>query len=70
MYFDRCIFVNVNPATGERHPKQEPLKTLNNYRKLFPNEGPVMGVQLAIRKSFPGRISIGDDVFIEDKNEP
>lgn len=63
----RCIFVNVNPVTGERHPTHEPLKTLNTYRKLMPNEGPVMGVQLALRNG--GQIRIGDDVFIEDKNE-
>lgn len=63
----RCIFVNVDPKSGERHPKHEPLKTLNSYRKLLPNEGPWMGVQLALRNS--GRISVGDDVFVEDKND-
>lgn len=60
--------MNVNPETGERHLQHEPLKTLNNYRKLIPNEGPIIGVQLALRNG--GQISIGDDVFIEDKNEP
>lgn len=33
----------------------------------MPNEGPVMGVQLALRN--PGRISIGNDVFVEDESE-
>lgn len=30
----RCIFTTVNPLTGEKHPKQEPLTTLKNYRQL------------------------------------
>lgn len=67
LYFYRCIFVNVNPDTGERNPNFEPLKILNNYRKVIPKEGPVMGVQMALRN--PGRISIGDDVFIEDESD-
>lgn len=64
--FYRCIFINVNPDTGERHPNFEPLKTLNNYRKVIPSAGPIMGVQLILRN--PGQISIGDDVFIEDES--
>lgn len=67
LVFNRCIFVNVNPDTGDRHPNFEPLKTLTNYRKVVPNEGPVMGLQMALRNL--GQISIGDDVYIEDETE-
>lgn len=61
----RCVFINVNPDTGERNPQFEPLKTLSGFRKVIPNEDPVMGVLLAIRSL--GQISIGDDVFIPDE---
>lgn len=65
--FHRCIFVNVDPNTGERHPNFEPLKTLNDFRKLIPSEGPIMGLLLALRN--PGYISIGDDVYIGDESK-
>lgn len=62
----RCISVNVNPQTGERHPKNEPLKMLKNFRTVTPSNGPVMGIQLAIRTL--GQISIDDDVYVVDES--
>lgn len=59
----RCIFTNINPETGERHPKQEPLQTLIKTRTILPdNNPPVMGVQMGLR--IAGKISIGDAVYI------
>lgn len=63
----RCIFTNINPETGERHPAREPLETLIKNRTLVPNDPPVMGIHVAIRQ--PGKISIGDEVYINDENE-
>lgn len=30
----RCIFTTVDPEAGEKHPKQEPLTTLKQFRQL------------------------------------
>lgn len=60
----RCIFTNINPETGERHPDREPLETLIKNRTIIPNESPVMGLHAALRQ--PGKISIGDEVYIND----
>ncbi|XZG71463.1 MOSC domain-containing protein [Chitinibacteraceae bacterium HSL-7] len=30
---ERCVFITVDPLTGEKHPKQEPLKTIARWRK-------------------------------------
>lgn len=59
--------MNINPETAERNPQHEPLKTLKKNRTLTPNEAPVMGLYLAIRK--PGTISIGDAVYVSDESE-
>lgn len=64
----RCIFTNINPLTGERHPNQQPLATLNERRTIIPNEAPVLGVHLGIRLA--GKVSIGDDVYVEDETLP
>lgn len=33
----RCIFTTVDPDTGEKHPKGEPLKTLRRFRSVACN---------------------------------
>lgn len=64
----RCIFTNINPETAERHPKHEPLETLKKYRAIAPEtKSPAMGIHLGIRVE--GKISIDDDVFIEDESQ-
>lgn len=66
--YSRCIFTNVNPETAERHPKHEPLETLKKYRAIAPEtKSPAMGIHLGIRVE--GKISINDDVFIEDESQ-
>jgi len=70
---DRCVFTTVDPVMGDKHPKQEPLKTLRKYRsaaeeeekKLF-GSSPFFGVFLA-SENF-GAIKIGDDVKIGKQN--
>lgn len=60
----RCAFTNVDPATSERHPKMEPLKTLKSYR-AFKNiaAGPVFGIHLGIRGK-GGKVKQGDEVYV------
>lgn len=57
----RCIFTTVNSVTGEKHTKQEPLKTLKSYRQVA--DGNVMFGQnlIALNK---GQISLGDQVEV------
>jgi hypothetical protein len=60
----RCIFININPESAERHPQHEPLKTLKSYRKFAKTgENPVMGIHLGLREK--GSIRLGDSVYVE-----
>lgn len=52
----RCIFTTVDPATGERDPRGEPLRTLAGYRRMG---GGVMFGQNLIPRS-PGALRVGD----------
>lgn len=59
----RCILTNIDPESGERNPKMEPLNTLKTFRtfeKIASN--PWFGIHLGIRSE--GKVKIGDDVFI------
>ena len=61
----RCVFTNVDPATGERHPLMEPLKTLKSYRAFKEvATGPVFGIHLGIRGK-EGKVKLGDDVYVD-----
>lgn len=64
---DRCIFTNINPETGLRNPQREPFETLVKNRTIIPDQTPVMGIQMGIRVT--GKISVSDDVFINDESE-
>jgi len=59
----RCIFTNIDPATGERNPQMEPLKTLKGFRV---NErlstSPWFGIHLGIRSE--GKVKVGDIVYV------
>lgn len=60
----RCVSTIVDPWTGERNPKMEPLKTLKTFR-FFPEiatGGPVFGVHLGLRSK--GNVKVGDDVYV------
>jgi len=53
----RCVFTTIDPDTGERHPLQEPLRTLSQYRR-HPQGGVAFGVHLIPRGV--GELTVGD----------
>jgi uncharacterized protein YcbX len=59
----RCIFTNIDPVSGERHPQMEPLKTLKTFR-VFENiaKSPFFGIHLGVRQK--GSVKVGDAVYI------
>ncbi|REG85511.1 MOSC domain-containing protein [Marinomonas pollencensis] len=58
---ERCIFTTINPDTGERSRKGEPMKTLGKFR-LVKKEGVLFGINLIAENT--GTISQGDSVEI------
>lgn len=64
----RCIFTTVDPNTGEKHSKQEPLTTLKQYRQME-NGDVIFGQNMvALNK---GTIRQGDTItIIEQQNAP
>ncbi|WP_110519070.1 MOSC domain-containing protein [Herpetosiphon llansteffanensis] len=57
----RCVLITVDPATGDKHTQQEPLRTLARYRKTA-GGGVPFGIQLVPRKF--GTIRHGDQVVV------
>ena len=57
----RCIFTTVDPLTAQKHPQQEPLKTLRNYRQLA-NGDILFGQNLVALNQ--GQIKQGDSVEV------
>ncbi|AEF54820.1 MOSC domain-containing protein [Marinomonas posidonica] len=62
----RCIFATLNPDTGIRSRKGEPLKTLGKFR-LLKNEGITFGLNLIALNT--GLIQQGDEVEILEYQE-
>lgn len=59
----RCIFTNIDPVSGERNPKMEPLKTLRTFRTFEKIAAdPWFGIHLGIRSN--GKVKLGDDVYV------
>jgi uncharacterized protein YcbX len=56
----RCILPTIDPATGVKHPRQEPLETLRSYRRVGPK---VMFGQNVIPRN-RGTIRVGDTVRV------
>src|SRR5690606_17415399 len=52
----RCVFTTVDPATGERDPSGEPLRTLIGYRRT--GDGVTFGRYLVPRGT--GTLRVGD----------
>ncbi|QBC42734.1 MOSC domain-containing protein [Iodobacter fluviatilis] len=44
----RCVFITIDPETGEKSPNQEPLRTLAKYRKTA--DGVIFGQNIAVEK--------------------
>jgi uncharacterized protein len=57
---ERCIVITTDQNTGDRHPAQEPLRTLGTFRRT--EKGILFGINLMPTQQ--GRISIGDRVEI------
>ena len=58
---ERCVLTTIDPVTLLRHPRQEPLRTLGQYRRL---EGAGVGFGINLTVSIGGVISINDTVEI------
>ena len=63
----RCIFTTINPQTGEKHPQQEPLKTLMNYRQI--DGGDVIFGQNLVALN-QGQIKQGDQIEVLKRQAP
>lgn len=61
----RCIFTNIDPTTGERNAKMEPLTTLRKFRvfKDVSND-PYFGIHLGIRQY--GKVKVGDTIYVNE----
>jgi uncharacterized protein YcbX len=55
----RCVLPTVDPATGVKSPRGEPLRTLAEYRT---RNGKVLFAQNVLVRG-PGRIAVGDRVL-------
>ena len=64
---ERCIFTTVNPESGEKHPQQQPLRTLKSFRKA--DNGEVFFGQNLIALN-SGTINQGDALTVISKQTP
>nr|WP_299507499.1 MOSC domain-containing protein [uncultured Rhizobium sp.] len=58
---DRCAMITIDPATRQRSPTAEPLKTLSMYRKVE-NNHVYFGLYLVPRNK--GRVFLSDDLEV------
>nr|XP_012232102.1 PREDICTED: mitochondrial amidoxime-reducing component 1 [Linepithema humile] len=71
----RCILTTVNPETGQKNSKAEPLVTLKSYKQctdplIRPSVGdsPILGIHLGLRGP-NGTIQVGDSVYLGISDE-
>ncbi|XP_049877477.1 mitochondrial amidoxime-reducing component 1 isoform X2 [Pectinophora gossypiella] len=67
----RCILTTIDPETGVRNAKTEPLETLKSYRQVSDPEerkaagsSPRMGLQMALRSEPGGMVSLNDPIYV------
>ncbi|XP_022114836.2 mitochondrial amidoxime reducing component 2-like [Pieris rapae] len=67
----RCVLTTIDPETGVRHTKAEPLETLKSYRQIEDPEvrktagnSPRMGIQMALRSGGGGLVSLNDPIYV------
>ena len=60
----RCVFTTIDSKTKEKHPLQEPLRTLSTYRR-HADGGVAFGVHLVCRT--PGTIRVGDRITVTSR---
>lgn len=58
---ERCVVTTIDQASGERHPRNEPLRTLMSFRRNARGR-PIFGVDLIPRSG--GMLSVGDRLTI------
>ncbi|KAJ8713939.1 hypothetical protein PYW08_007559 [Mythimna loreyi] len=66
----RCVLTTIDPETGVRNSKTEPLTELRKYRQAEHDEerktcgtSPRMGLQMALRSGPGGKISLNDPIY-------
>jgi len=64
---ERCIMTTVNPKKAEKHPEQQPLRTLKSFRQTHKGEV-LFGQNLIALNS--GQIKAGDKVTVISHQEP
>ncbi|KAB8313242.1 MOSC domain-containing protein [Erwinia endophytica] len=65
----RCIFTTVSPEGGRRHPRGEPLSTLQTFRTAQDDSGDIdFGMNLIARNS--GILRVGDELQILASKPP
>ncbi|XP_069360661.1 mitochondrial amidoxime-reducing component 1-like isoform X2 [Maniola hyperantus] len=67
----RCILTTIDPETGVRNEKAEPLETLKTYRQAddpaarrSAGSSPQLGLQMALRTPPGGIVSINDRIYV------
>ncbi|KAJ0173713.1 hypothetical protein K1T71_010862 [Dendrolimus kikuchii] len=67
----RCIMTTIDPETGVRNPKADPLATLKTYRQIEDPEvrrtagaTPRFGIQMALRSAPGGLVSLNDPIYV------
>ncbi|XP_013192098.2 mitochondrial amidoxime-reducing component 1 [Amyelois transitella] len=67
----RCILTTIDPETGVRDAKADPLETLKTYRQMTDpaarrsaGNSPRMGVQMALRSGPGGLVALGDPIYV------
>jgi uncharacterized protein YcbX len=56
----RCVFITIDPITGEKHPEREPLNTLKTYRKI--GNDVIFGQNVIALNQ--GQIKRGDEIVL------
>ena len=64
---ERCTFTTINPENGEKHPQQQPLKTLRSFRQTKQSDV-LFGQNLIALNS--GTITIEDNLTVISQKEP
>ncbi|CAD0203832.1 unnamed protein product [Chrysodeixis includens] len=67
----RCVLTTIDPETGVRNSKTEPLTTLKSYRQVedprerkMTGSSPRMGIQMALRTQPGGMISVNEPIYV------
>ena len=62
----RCPITTTDQRTGERHPRQEPLRTLGSYRHDHVLKGVTFGQNCVIEAGIGERLAVGAPLVIDE----